>query len=173
MSIIDTLVTDRTKFDVANGTAKGYYNSSDMNRVAHALIYVRDRLVSAGYDVNINPKNTWTSMDSPSESDWKSYLGCVETIRSVLEVVESTPKSPKAGKSFTYVDANNIEQIVSSVEDCLACMQKVYMRSGSFVSFSGVGYYIDRSADYIVLHLLCDSEGTLIADADGIQLAAG
>lgn len=70
MSIIDTLITDRTKADVqrwsslkAKGWAgmadaeksewlsslKGSYNYTDLNRVTEAMDYINEQLVGNGY----------------------------------------------------------------------------------------------------------------------------
>ena len=75
MSVIDTLVTDRTEADAsryselrdkgwaAMTTAeraewvagmKGAYNASDLNRVASAMSYLSQRFASAGYSVPVS-----------------------------------------------------------------------------------------------------------------------
>ena len=43
MSIIDTLITNRTRGD--------YYNITDLNRVGQAMRYVAARLRACGFDV--------------------------------------------------------------------------------------------------------------------------
>ena len=59
MSIMDTLITDRTQADVDARNEKGTYNASDLNRVGAAMNYVADRLRAAGYDPHISPKTDW------------------------------------------------------------------------------------------------------------------
>lgn len=44
-----TLVTDRTLKDVANKTAKGFYNATDLNRVDAAVSDIAERFASYGY----------------------------------------------------------------------------------------------------------------------------
>ena len=39
MSVIDTLIFDRTQNDVENKTKKGHYNSDDLNRIFEAVTY--------------------------------------------------------------------------------------------------------------------------------------
>lgn len=51
MSIIDTLVTDRTQADVSSGNAKGTYNAADLNRVSEAMEYLLGLLWEHGYSV--------------------------------------------------------------------------------------------------------------------------
>ena len=79
MSVIDTLVTDRTEADVSRyselrdkGWAemttaekaewvagmKGAYNASDLNRVASAMAYLSQRFASAGYSVPISDRKS-------------------------------------------------------------------------------------------------------------------
>mgnify|MGYP003240675422 CR=1 FL=1 len=58
MSIIDTLVTDRTG---------GYYNAADLNRVGAALRYVADRLAAAGYPA------CWLRVSSANGPAWGLY----------------------------------------------------------------------------------------------------
>lgn len=49
MSIINTLVTDRTQADVDAQNEKGTYNADDLNRVTAAMEYLDDTLRSYGY----------------------------------------------------------------------------------------------------------------------------
>ena len=74
MSIIDTLITDRTQADVDARNGKGTYNESDLNRVAAAMNYVAGRLESAGYDPHISPKTDWKDDDWVDPSAQAVYL---------------------------------------------------------------------------------------------------
>lgn len=51
MSIMDTLITNRTQADVIAGNAKGTYNASDLNRVGEAEEYLHDLFESYGYSM--------------------------------------------------------------------------------------------------------------------------
>ena len=55
MSIIDTLITDRTRSD--------YYNITDLNRVGQAMRYVAARLRACGFDVVVTPRTDWVWTD--------------------------------------------------------------------------------------------------------------
>ena len=57
MSIMDTLITDRTQADVDAGNAKGSYNAEDLNRVGSAMNYVADRLRAAQAETERGVRN--------------------------------------------------------------------------------------------------------------------
>lgn len=124
------LITDRTAQDVKDGTEKGSYNASDLNRVGSAMVYLRDKFNDNGYDVQISPKTDWKEIDVPTESDMTLYLSCLGTIRNVIALPEDTPKTPETMANLTYVTANNIEKILEIVDSMLS-------KSLSFLWYSG------------------------------------
>lgn len=144
------LITDRTQADVdyvrqlsaigwANMSAsqradwqsnlKGAYNASDLNRVGSAVNYVANRLGEQGYSVEVSPKTTWQESDIPTEVDMEAYLSDVQTIRSVLPVPSSTPPIPEDMAGLTYIEANNIEQILLDVDALVTEMINAYFYS--------------------------------------------
>ena len=124
------LVTDRTRADVTNGTDKGYYNVSDLNRVGSAMAYIRDRFNDNGYDVDISPDTTWTESDIPTPEDMTLYLGCVGVLRGVLPLPDGTPETPETMENLTYVTANDIEKILEDIDESIN-------RSIAFLWYSG------------------------------------
>lgn len=124
------LVTDRTQLDVANGTEKGYYNDSDLNRVGAAMVYLRDRFNDNGYDVDIAPNVSWKEIDIPTPEDMTLYLGCVGVLRGVLPLPDGTPETPESMENLTYVTANDIERILETIDDAIN-------RSIAFLWYSG------------------------------------
>lgn len=114
------LITDRTEQDVTNGTAKGSYNASDLNRVGSAMAYLRDKFNDNGYNVQISPKTDWKEIDVPTESDMTLYLSCLGTIRSVISLPDDTPKTPETMANLNYKTANNIEKILEIVDSMLS-----------------------------------------------------
>lgn len=124
------LITDRTKEDVTNKTAKGFYNVSDLNRVGAAMVYLRDRLNDNGYDVDISPKVDWKEVDTPTNETMTIYLSCVGVLRNALPLPDDTPPVPSSMKKINYIDANNIEKILEVVDSVLA-------KSISFLWYSG------------------------------------
>lgn len=147
MSIIETLITDRTAADVsrwlnlrdkgyAKMTAeeqaewdaaqmKGAYNPPyDMNRVGAALNYLRDRLAAASYlaaDV-FTAKADWSVADIPTGADLTKYLGYVSTIREAMARYATTPPTPADNGGLDYQEANNIEQILLDVDKLITNM---------------------------------------------------
>ena len=124
------LITDRTQQDVTNGTEKGSYNASDLNRVGAAMAYLRDKLNDNGYFVEISPKTDWRKADVPTDTSMAFYLECVRLVRGILPLPSNTPEVPEAMKNLTYTTANNIEKILEAVDSMLA-------KSISFLYYSG------------------------------------
>lgn len=129
------LITDRTESDVVNGTPKGFYNASDLNRVGAAMVYLRDKLNSNGYNiVGVNPKTDWRGdeqrSDIPNKLDMGLYLGCVGTLRGAISLPNGVPETPKTMENLTYITANDIEKILLAVDDAIT-------RSIAFVFCSG------------------------------------
>ena len=124
------LITDRTQQDVTNGTEKGSYNASDLNRVGSAMVYLRDKFNDNGYSVSISPKTDWRKADVPTDTSMAFYLECVRLVRGILPLPSNTPEAPEAMKNLTYTTANNIEKILEAVDSMLA-------KSISFLCYSG------------------------------------
>ena len=109
MSIIDTLITDRTRGD--------YYNITDLNRVGQAMRYVAARLRACGFDVVVTPRTDWVWTDRATPAAAKRYLNNLRKIRKALVLFASTPNVPSGKRPFTAEEANDIEKILIDVED--------------------------------------------------------
>lgn len=170
MSVIDTLITDRTQKDVANGAEKGCYNYSDLNRVQSAVAYLVDELEESGYSVpGFSSHDEWSEDDIPSPSEMDAYIGNVRAVRDALSVAADIPQSIRF---LGYTGANNIEKALAGVEKRLLSLRKVFIRCNAPTAYSGLGYYIDKSGESIILQLLCDSAGVLLCSSDGMQLVS-
>lgn len=134
MSVIDTLITDRTQSDIANRTKKGYYNAEDLNRVGAAVAYIRDRLNNSGYNVSVTPDTAWTDSDIPLPADMEHYLDCISTIRAVLRLPADTPIVPETMEKLTYIKANDIEKILEIVDKMLTNSMSAVWYSGDIYS---------------------------------------
>ena len=140
MSVIDTLVTDRTEADAsryselrdkgwaAMTTAeraewvagmKGAYNASDLNRVASAMAYLSQRFASAGYSVPVSSPTDWANGGIPTKGDMDTYLDDLRRIRAALAVMDTTPSAPGSMDYLTWAKANDIEKILADVDDLL------------------------------------------------------
>lgn len=145
MTIIDTLITDRSQSDVSRITylnglvfadmsdaekaewlagSKGAYNYTDLNRVGLALEYLAEALTTETYPVAVNVKTNWQVSDYIYLPDIEHYLSQIEVIRSVLSVWNSTPATPTTILNITQ--ANDIEKILVDVEKLLNNMITAY-----------------------------------------------
>ena len=119
MSIIDTLVTDRTQADVDAGNAKGTYKASDLNRVGAAMNYVAARIREQGYDPHISPKTDWMDGEWVTPADEAVYLGDLAELRKQFALYETTPEVPPDLEKLNYIEANSIEQILMDIDALL------------------------------------------------------
>lgn len=134
MSIIGTLITDRTQADVDARNGKGTYNASDLNRVAAAMNYVAGRLEAAGYDPHISPKTGWKDDDWVGPAAQAVYLGCLAELRSQFAMMQTTPPVPNDMEKLTYQEANDIEQILTDIDRLITNMTFAWMYSGDLYS---------------------------------------
>lgn len=155
MSVIDTLVTDRTEADVSRyselrdkGWAemttaeraewvagmKGAYNASDLNRVASAMAYLSQRFASAGYSVPVSSPTDWANGDIPRKDDLDTYLDDLRRIRDALAVMDTTPSAPGSMDYLTWAKANDIEKILVDVDDALGRLLLSTFYSGEIYS---------------------------------------
>ena len=150
------LITDRTQADVNRvrvlaekgwdgmteeeqsewkGDLKGAYNVSDMNRVNAAMSYISGRLEGFGYDNGYADQGiTWTDGDKPNQDQLTAYLDNVKAVRAALAVLPTTPPAPDDMAGLTYIEANNIEQILLDVDDLLTRMSAAWYYSGDLYS---------------------------------------
>lgn len=130
MSIIGTLITDRTQADVDARNGKGTYNASDLNRVAAAMNYVAGRLESAGYDPHISPKTDWKDDDWVGPDAQAVYLGYLAELRSQFAMMQTTPNVPPDMEKLTYQEANDIEKILEDIDRLLTNAAQAWFYSG-------------------------------------------
>ena len=155
MSIIDTLITDRTQADVdrvlelsAKGWAgmspeeraewsaglKGAYNASDLNRVREAMEYLAGVFGAYGYAVSLQPAPTWSVGEIPNEEQMAAYLSNVSSLRAVLDMPTTTPAVPADMALLTYIEANNIEQILADINQLLLNAAAAWFYAGELFS---------------------------------------
>lgn len=125
-----TLITDRTAEDVANKTAKGFYNASDLNRVGAAVQYVAERFAAQGYTVAVRPKTDWLASDIPTASELETYRQNIATLRALLAVTPTTPEAPDSMAGLTYTEANSIERILLDLDTLLTNAALAWYQSG-------------------------------------------
>ena len=109
---------------------KGAYNASDLNRVGAAVRYVAGRLREYGYSVAVAPKADWLEDDIPTAGQMETYRANIAAIRAALAVSADTPPAPGSMDNLTYVEANNIEQILLDVDALLTLISQGWYYSG-------------------------------------------
>ncbi len=134
MSIIDTLVTDRTG---------GYYNAADLNRVGAALRYVADRLAAAGVSCPVQARQDWDMYDIPRGSEIRVLLDDLSSVRSALATLSSVPPVPDGARPFTVQQANDIERILVEIDAALTMLVQS-VNFGWAMAQAHVGLYIPQ-----------------------------
>lgn len=125
-----TLITDRTRADVANQTDKGFYNASDLNRVGAAVEYIAGRFAALGYACPVTVKKDWLTTDAPTQRQMETYRQNIVTLRGQIAVMQSTPEAPASIAGLSYVKANNIEQILLDLDALIDKLIKSWYFAG-------------------------------------------
>lgn len=125
-----SLITDRTRADVANQTDKGFYNATDLNRVGAAVKYIAGRFTALGYACHVTVKKDWLTTDAPTQRQLETYRQNIVTLRGQIAVMASTPDAPASMAGLDYVKANNIEQILLDLDALIDKLIKSWCFSG-------------------------------------------
>lgn len=111
MSVLDTLVTDRT--------GPGPYDWRDFNRVQGAVDELVALFASYGYQVPVTRLPEWSREDVAFSSQCAAYIANVRTLRDTLDQLPTTPACPENMNGWTWGAANDLEQILVDLEDAL------------------------------------------------------
>ena len=115
--MLENMIYDRTAEDVANGTDKGYYRYTDLNRVQNAVLAVRSRFVGMGYDTVPAPSfRTWAANDIPRYSQMNAYIRAVRSLDGIIPM-PGKPKLPGSPDGLDYTGANAIEKFLAMLDD--------------------------------------------------------
>jgi hypothetical protein len=122
-------ITDRTLSDVEERTDKGHYNAADFNRVSAACYELKERMKEVGYHTEFDLTKEWTMYDYPTTEVTQPYLD------NIYKLINSFYKYrdyelPENMKAFTYEQANDIEKALRDIEQLVATIQQVYLKSG-------------------------------------------
>lgn len=138
MSVIDTLITDRTQADVDELRAllaagddppadhKGAYNASDLNRVGAAVSYLQGRLSLIGITTPGGLRTDWTAADIPTAGEMDRYLASVAAIQAKLRDYRPDEDLPGAMRQLDFNGANRIESLLSAAEEVVRNVQLSY-----------------------------------------------
>lgn len=137
MSVLDTLVTDRTLEDALARNEKGIYTAKDMNRVGQAVEELAEIFRQRGYIVPVDPKTDWPDTAGPTRPILQGYLANVSTMRNILAMPSSTPPVPASMRKFTWEEANDIEKILADIDWLLTLMAQSFRRCGNPTTLGG------------------------------------
>ena len=113
------LIYDRTAADVEEGTAKGFYRYTDLNRVQAAVIAVRQRFLDAGYTGIPTPSFlTWYENDIPRRGRMDAYLRAVRSLDPLIRFYNA-PAIPATPDLLDWRGANAIEEFLTLTDDAL------------------------------------------------------
>ena len=149
LSVIDTLITDRTALDVdelynllsqgqnPSAAHKGAYNASDLNRVGDAVSYLTQRLQNIGISVTTEPKTNWTGVDIPTQSQIEKYLDNIWSMWAAIMAYRPDIKLPEEMRFLDYSGANQIEELLKQTDLMVTRIELSY-RQYSGRQISGV-----------------------------------
>lgn len=196
MSIIDTLIFDRSPADTAQlealfakakaGTLtaaeritlntpshKGAYNYTDLARVSAAARYLVQLLDERGYVAQgYTPDDTsWTKDTIPTRSQLRQYAVNIKAIRNTLATMPTTPKAPADMELLTADEANAIERILYDCDLVLSAMEPVYLHAQQPLLFSGFSVYISHAKATKTIYLaVYTADGKAVYTADGMAV---
>ena len=134
MSIMDTLITDRTQADADARNDKGTYKASDLNRVGAAVAYVAGRLLECGTSVDVSPKQDWSESDTPTASQLERYRSDVAALRDALAAMPTMPQAPNTMENLTWSKANDLEKILQDTDVLISNLKAAWFFSGDLFS---------------------------------------
>lgn len=80
---------------------------------------------------------TWYEDDIPTADLMEGYLANVSALRSTIELLATTPEAPESIELLTYIEANNIEQILIDIRLTIDQVVRAFKRSNAYTFWSG------------------------------------
>lgn len=133
---MENLIFDRTQNDVEQGTSKGYYNYTDLNKVEAWCEYLANLLTSYSYPVSITIKKNWTMSDLPKTTDMERIRNNVDKIKTAFHAYTDVPENLNY---MTIEKANDIEKILSEIDFLTKNMISSFRYSNTFNSGESEG----------------------------------
>lgn len=128
MSIIDSLIYDRTQQDLLNETDKAYISYIDLNRIEGAVKYLSDLLNVYGYKNITTNKTEWKINEIRKQEDCDRIKFNYEVLKNAYAYKFNVP----AFNWSTIQEANNIEKILADIEILINKMEAVFRYSNTF-----------------------------------------
>ena len=127
------LIFDRTEADVLQGSPKGSYSHTDLNRVESAVGALQNRCPALDIYPGLAVKTDWGLPGSfsperyPTQSQMARYLHNVRTLCGLCGIGAPLPETME---QLTWRDANALEQALRQVSDRIAAVEDAFPRSG-------------------------------------------
>lgn len=121
---LEPLITDRTAADIGV-TAKGFYNTSDIERINSYISYLSD-VLELGLTVN-----NVTLGQKLTRAQMQAILDNINAIRAAWYVASDTPNTPQPF-NWDYQKANDIEKILLALDEFYQSVQIDKLYSGTF-----------------------------------------
>lgn len=135
------LITDRTAADVTNGTSKGRYDYTDLNRVESAVEELMTIAATAGIQMDLSTKTDWARPGLFSAQTWVTESQMERYLRNVhliADAVQAGGDLPGSMNNLDWRAANSIEQ----------ALEKTHTRLQGIIAawkYSGMMYAGERS----------------------------
>lgn len=93
-------------------------------------------------------RDYWKIGDIPRKEQMELYLTNLGYVKNVLGLLKSTPESPSTMEYLSYVEANNIEQILEDIEFVITHTIQSMARLNAFMFVSGYRPFPSSASDY-------------------------
>lgn len=124
---MDKLIFDRTQQDILNKTRKSYYNIDDLTRINSYIKLLSDYL-ELGLVIE-----TYTLGQIITLDNINLILNNIQTLRDNWHIADNTPYTPIAS-GYNYQSANDVEKILSDLNDFKISVESDFKYSGTFYS---------------------------------------
>lgn len=126
MSVIDTLIYDRTYQDLVNETDKAYISYKDLNRIEESVKYLADILNRYGYNNTTITKTNWKIDEIRKQEDCDRIKRNYEILKKTISYNFTTPDF----KWESVQEANKIEKILKDIDWIIKGMEKAFVYTG-------------------------------------------
>ena len=124
---MDKLIFDRTQQDIINKTKKSYYNVDDLIRINEYIKLLSDYL-ELGLVIENYSLGQIITLDNIN-----LILNNIQTLKDNWHTANDTPYTPIAN-GYNYKSANDVEKILSDLNDFMISVESDFKYSGTFYS---------------------------------------
>lgn len=119
---------------LGNGTIKGILNAQDLNRIEGNCYFIKNKLETEGYFVNITIKATWQETELPYLTEEINRIR--NNVISLVEQYLASGQTPNIliNNYLNYTQVNNLEVSLLLIKNTLEYMISQYNFCGTLVS---------------------------------------